>query len=45
VFALYGTPLALATSAILAYRVVQSLVPLAFAAVGLAGLRQGLQLR
>jgi uncharacterized membrane protein YbhN (UPF0104 family) len=45
VFALYGTPLALATSAILAYRAVQSLVPLAFGAVGLTGLRRGIQLR
>lgn len=45
VFALYGTPLALATSAVLVYRAVQSLVPLAFGAVGLNGLRHGLRLR
>lgn len=45
VFALYGTPLALATSAILVYRAVPSLVPLAFGVIGVAGLRHGPRLR
>jgi len=45
VFALYGAPLALATSAILVYRAVQSLVPLALGLIGVAGLRHGPQLR
>ncbi len=41
VFVLYGAPLVLATSAILVYRAVESLVPLALGLVGLAGLRHG----
>jgi uncharacterized membrane protein YbhN (UPF0104 family) len=45
VFVLYGAPLALATSAILVYRAVQSLVPLALGSVGVAGLRHGPRLR
>ena len=45
VFVLYGAPLALATSAILVYRAVQSLVLLALGLVGVAGLRHGPQLR
>jgi uncharacterized membrane protein YbhN (UPF0104 family) len=44
-FVLYGAPLALATSASLVYRAVQSLVPLALGLVGAAGLRHGPQLR
>ncbi len=40
VFVLYGAPLALATSAILVYRAVESLVPLALGVGGLAGLRR-----
>jgi uncharacterized membrane protein YbhN (UPF0104 family) len=39
VFVLYGAPLTLATSAILLYRAVQSLVPLALGLLGVAGLR------
>ncbi|HYB27786.1 MAG TPA: hypothetical protein VEF89_14300 [Solirubrobacteraceae bacterium] len=39
-FVLYGAPLALASSAILVYRAVESLVPLALGAIGVAGLRR-----
>ena len=41
VFALYGAPLALATSAILVYRAAQSLIPLLLGLIGIAGLRRG----
>ncbi len=42
-FVLYGAPLTLATSAVLLYRVVQSVVPLGLGLIGAAGLRQVLR--
>jgi uncharacterized membrane protein YbhN (UPF0104 family) len=41
VFALYGAPLVLATSAILVYRASQTLVPLALGLIGVVQLRNG----